>query len=451
MTQNTLVQKRVYEIYRYLEERLSRTALFGLSFKFPKGYQDPLNYLGMMTFVVFLIEGLTGALLMFYYEPSFVGAWESVRRIEMEIPFGFMLRNIHYHGSNAMIFLAISHMFFLFFKARYKLRNELIWASGVLMGTVVILEAFFGYALLFNERALLAINIGRALMYGSPVIGTVIANIFFGGGFTDWILKFYALHVFILPMAILAILPIHFPKKLVIEIPSLATITGIIMIVAGIFPVELGTKFVPLKTPKVEIPEWYFTALYAYIRSGLDPILVGVILPTILIGVLLLMPWLDISRKLKMQDRPFFTSFGIAILLLIGVTTVWGFFAPGMYIEVPLLIDLAPFIGIQVLLFIGTYIIVYHYAKRDLKSKKSITNTQKSTVPRSNVSMAYMSEKWINWILAALVLFLVFLNATAYLAYQQGLNNLVLVQLGTIFITFGILSHMVRHGLNRKD
>ena len=75
----------------------------GLKFTFPTRFVSPLGFLGMLTFVLFIILGISGALLMLWYEPILDRAWDSVENINDTIPYGFHLRNIHYHASNAMV------------------------------------------------------------------------------------------------------------------------------------------------------------------------------------------------------------------------------------------------------------------------------------------------------------------------------------------------------------
>src|SRR6476469_10669632 len=117
----------------------------------------------MLTFVVFTILGITGAFLMLWYEPILDRAWDSVSKINDTIPYGFHMRNIHYHASNAMVMLAILHMYYQFFSGRYKIRNEILWVSGIIIGVLTILEAFTGYDIIFSELAVLPISIASSL------------------------------------------------------------------------------------------------------------------------------------------------------------------------------------------------------------------------------------------------------------------------------------------------
>ena len=147
----------------------------------------------------------------FYYFPILDRAWDSVAKINNVVPYGFMIRNIHYHGSNAMVLLAILHMYYQYFSGRYKIRNEILWVTGVILGTVTILEAFTGYDILFSERAELAISIAASLTNSIPIAGPTIRDAAFGSGFTDFVLRFYAQHVFVLPLVMLGLMAVHFP------------------------------------------------------------------------------------------------------------------------------------------------------------------------------------------------------------------------------------------------
>src|SRR5215510_6936626 len=87
-----------------------RTIYLGMKFTFTGRFVSPLGFLDMLTFVLFIILGITGALLMLWYEPILKRAWDSVKVINDTIPYGFHIRNIHYHGSNAMVMMALLHM-----------------------------------------------------------------------------------------------------------------------------------------------------------------------------------------------------------------------------------------------------------------------------------------------------------------------------------------------------
>jgi len=272
-------------LLRWIWDRLERTLLLAIKLVFPSRFISPLGFLGMLTVIVFLILGVTGALLLFHFQPIFGdcppaaanttyvpaptcnSAFNSVSSINNQINWGFLIRNIHYQASNAMVLLAVMHMFYQYFAGRYKLRYEILWVTGIILGVVTIIEAYTGYDLIFNIRGQLAINIGQTLTYYTPVLGANLAQIIFGFSFNDLTIRFYAFHVFIIPIIMLAIMSIHLPKNLVLDIPVASAITGMILILGGLFPVEVGVRYDPNQLTQITFPEWYFTSLYAFIRT----------------------------------------------------------------------------------------------------------------------------------------------------------------------------------------
>src|SRR5678816_4695149 len=78
---------------RWVYAGVDRTIFMGLKFTFPSKFVSPLGFLGMLTFVVFIMLGITGALLMLWYEPILNRAWDSVDKINNTIPYGFHMRN----------------------------------------------------------------------------------------------------------------------------------------------------------------------------------------------------------------------------------------------------------------------------------------------------------------------------------------------------------------------
>src|SRR5512145_3054191 len=231
--ENSLVR-----LFRWIYSGLDRTIFMGLKFTLPTKFVSPLGFLGMLTFVIFIILGITGALLMLWYEPILDRAWDSVENINDSIPYGFHLRNIHYHASNAMVMVALLHMYYQYFSGRYKIRNEILWVTGIILGVLTILEAFTGYDIIFSERAELAISIAASLTNSIPILGPQMTEAFFGGGFHDFILRFYAFHVFFLPIVLIGLMALHFPRFMVFDVPMVMAFSGAIMITGGVFPVD---------------------------------------------------------------------------------------------------------------------------------------------------------------------------------------------------------------------
>jgi len=436
----------------WIWDGLDRTIFTSIKFSFPSRFVSPFGFLGMLTFITFIILGVSGALLMFYYEPIIDRAWDSVAFINDEVPFGFHIRNIHYHGSNAMVLLAILHMYYQFFSGRYKIRNEILWVTGIILGTVTILEAFTGYDIIFSERAELAISIAASLTNSIPIAGPTIREAMFGSGFHDFVLRFYAQHVFILPVVMLGLMAVHFPRFLVFDVPMVMAISGAILITGGVFPIDLGFKFEPTVPPGITVPEWYLTGLYAFLRTQYDKFVTGVLWPGLFILSLLLVPFIDRYKKFSWKDRPMITAFGITGIAQIMVTTYWGFYIPSdttIPLVERLVIDPVYLYSVMIIMVpmsFGFSYMMIHLAK-DAERKAKLA---KDKGPKK-VAKIELSEKWINWVIVALIAFMVFLNIAAYNATLTGMNNLSIFFIGLILIVFAGLFHVYRYGMNAAN
>ncbi len=432
----------------WIWDSLDRTIFTAIKFSFPARFVSPFGFLGMLTFITFIILGVSGALLMFYYEPILDRAWDSVEFINNDVPFGFHIRNIHYHGSNAMVMLAILHMYYQYFSGRYKIRNEILWVTGIILGTVTILEAFTGYDIIFSERAELAISIAASLTNSIPIAGPLIRDMAFGNGFHDFVLRFYTQHVFILPIVMLGLMAVHFPRFLVFDVPMVMAIGGAILITGGVFPVDLGFKFQPTVPPGITVPEWYLTGLYAFLRTQYDKFVTGVLWPGIFILSLLVIPFVDRYKKFSWKDKPLITAFGIVGIAQILVTTYWGFYIPPdstLPLVERLVIDPIYLYTVMILLVplgIGfSYMMIYLAKEAERKAKLA-----KEKGPQK-IARIEFSEKWINWVIVALIAFMVFLNIAAYNAAITGMKNMGLFLAGLILIVFAGMFHVYRYSM----
>ena len=437
------------DFFYWLWDGLDRTVFIGTKFSFPARFVSPFGFLGMLTFVVFIILGISGALLMFYYEPILNRAWDSVEKINNDVPFGFHIRNIHYHASNAMVLLAILHMYYQYFSGRYKIRNEILWVTGVILGTVTILEAFTGYDIIFSERAELAISIAASLTNSIPIAGPTIREAMFGSGFHDFVLRFYAQHVFVLPVVMLGLMAVHMPRFLVFDVPMVMAISGAILITGGVFPVDMGFKFEPTVPPGITVPEWYLTGLYAFLRTQYDKFVTGVLWPGLFILALLVVPFIDRYKKFSWKDRPLITAFGITGITQIIVTTYWGFYISpdtAMPLVQRLVIDPILFYTVMILLvplgFGFSYMMIKMSKEAERKAKLAASKGPQK------VAQIQLSAKWINWLIIALLGFQVYLNIAAYNAALSGMNNFSLFLTGVITLVFAGLFHVYRYGMN---
>jgi ubiquinol-cytochrome c reductase cytochrome b subunit len=454
--------KKKLTLIDWIKDRMERMLFNGVKFIIPKRATNPLSFLGMLTFMDFLLLGITGALLTIYYTPTielnianktFVSPWDSVKTINDVIAFGYILRNIHYHASNAMVLLALLHLSYQLFSGRYKLKNELIWVTGVIFGLVTILEAYSGYDLIVNVRAQLAMNVGRGLALSTPYLGDMIAELLFGpGSLSSMVLHLYAFHIFLLPFIMVLLAIFHFPRNLTLDIPMVSIIFGIIFIIAGMYPIELGVKFSPFYPAPVTVPEWYLTALYAFLRTGLSPFIVGVLIPTLYIVIAAIIPFLDKSRGFKISDRPLVIAIGVTGLVQFAFFTIWGFQGtypwiplmplPGQETELLFLDPITTFAVWGALIIICT-IAVYAYAHNQ-KRKLSKPVAHSKIMNGGSDKTKTISPNRILIGLVSLITLQIFLTIITFIAYLINLQQVALITLGGILITFGVIYHFYR-------
>jgi ubiquinol-cytochrome c reductase cytochrome b subunit len=433
---------------RWVYAGVDRTIFMGMKFTFPGRFVSPLGFLGMLTFVLFIILGITGALLMLWYEPILDRAWHSVENINDTIPYGFHIRNIHYHASNAMVMMALLHMYYQYFSGRYKIRNEILWVTGIILGVLTILEAFTGYDIIFSERAELAISIAASLTNSIPVLGPQMREAFFGAGFHDFILRFYAFHVFLLPIAMLGLMLVHFPRFLVFDVPMVMAISGAVMLTGGVFPVGLGLPFEPDTPPGITVPEWYLTGLYAFLRTMYDKFTTGVAWPGLFIFALLIVPFIDRYKKFSWKDRPIVTAIGITSLAQIIITTYWGFYIDpdrNKALLERLVIDPIFFYTVMILLVPLSFGFTYMMIKL-AKHAEANAKLQPKKAPKGSINI---TQKWLYVIFVSLLAFQVYLNISAYYAVVQGMNNWSLFIIGIIMLVFAAMFHLYRYGRTR--
>jgi ubiquinol-cytochrome c reductase cytochrome b subunit len=73
----------------------------------------------------------------------------------------------------------------------------------------------------------------------------------------------------------------------------------------------------------------------------------------------------------------------------------------------------------------------------------------KSSGPQK-VATVNLSEKWINWLLIALLAFQVFLNIAAYNAALTGMKNVSLFFVGIILLVFAAFFHVYRYAMAQQ-
>jgi ubiquinol-cytochrome c reductase cytochrome b subunit len=136
---------------------------------------------GSLLLFNFILQIITGILLVTCYAPSVSTAWQSVKYIQDEAPLGWLVRGIHHRGSSSMVILLLLHLGQVFIWGAYKRPRELTWMTGVLLLATTLGLAFTGYLLPWDERAYWASKVGMGIVSTVPWAGNHLRLLLQGG------------------------------------------------------------------------------------------------------------------------------------------------------------------------------------------------------------------------------------------------------------------------------
>ncbi len=312
-------------------------------------------YTGGIALFLFLVQVLTGLLLLMYYRPTSDAAYESVRLIISRVQFGWLVRSIHVWSANLMVLAVWAHLAATFFGKAYRRPRELTWVSGALLLLITLTFAFTGYLLPWNTLAYFATKVGTEIAGDVPLIGKAMMVLLRGGeDVTEATLsRFFGIHVAILPAITTLLLGLHlllvqvhgmsrpisapvkgaepfYPQFMLRDFVVWVVLLGGVAALATLIPWPLGDKADPLAPAPVGIkPEWYFLFMYQALRmlpshiNGLEGEKVGIIVFALAGAVVLLVPFLDVWAQREHSHR-IVAALGAAALAFVVAMTVLG-------------------------------------------------------------------------------------------------------------------------------
>lgn len=309
-------------------------------------------YTGSLPLMFLVVQVITGIMLMFYYQPGLESSHASVKFIMTEVKFGWMIRSIHSWSANFMVLFAYVHMFTMAFNRSYRKPRELTWLTGIVMLTLLYAFGFMGYLLPWDQLAYFATQVGLKSFESIPVLGPEMVEFLQAGPEPSSLTlsRFYALHVWVLPIFLFLFLGLHLafvqlqgdsvpdewamlppekkkylpfvPDFLIRELPMQMAAFALLIGVAVIFPWPLGPEANPLDAaPEGIKPEWYFLAQFAVLKLvtfDLGPIgaeLLALLVITIAISVWALLPFWDKKGKHAVKAA----SVGLALFIVFTI------------------------------------------------------------------------------------------------------------------------------------
>ncbi|HJT29096.1 MAG TPA: cytochrome bc complex cytochrome b subunit [Pyrinomonadaceae bacterium] len=351
---------RAKVMQEWLDERLSVSALSEMAHKkeVPVHRYSIWYYFGGMTLFLFVVQVVTGILLLLYYRPSAENAFESVQFIVTEVKFGWLIRSIHSWSANLMIATLFIHLFSVFFLRAYRRPREMTWVSGVVLLFIVICFGFSGYLLPWNKLAYFATKVGTEIAGVVPIVGHTALRFLRGGddvtGAT--LTRFFGFHVAVLPATATVFLAVHvllvqlhgmsvppslkdqnvskmkfIPNFLLRDLIGWILAIGVLAALAALFPWELGEKADPFAPAPAGIkPEWYFLFMFQTLKYlpakilGMDGEVLGIMAFNFIALLLFIVPFVDSGPENRKRTL-IFNIIGVLALLYILVMTIIGY------------------------------------------------------------------------------------------------------------------------------
>ncbi|MHB1089785.1 MAG: cytochrome b N-terminal domain-containing protein, partial [Ilumatobacteraceae bacterium] len=346
--------------------------------------------LGYIATVLFTVLVVTGVYLMFFYTPSVNAAYGDMLQLRTGVGFGQLVRNVHRWSAHLMVLVVILHLVRVFFAGAYKLPRQFNWVIGMGLFAVTLGFSFTGYLLPWDQLSYWAVTVGTNLISYVPMLGGVLTDLLIGGPQIGQptLLRFYTLHVAVLPVALALLMMVHIWRvrkdgfavrrsntgafaeeatALTIETGDRVRLLGVVdresvtaeerltddtvfawphlivrHVVVGLGTIAtvlaLGVAFAaPLRgianpniTPEPAKAPWYFVGLQELL-AHFDPLVAGIFVPAGALLTLTFLPYFDRNLATESKYRRVAISIFATILAIAIVLTVIGalFRGPG--------------------------------------------------------------------------------------------------------------------------
>lgn len=278
---------------------------------------NPWYSLGSLVWLFWMVTIVTGCVLMAWYIPSISEAYNSVLRIQYEVPLGNLVRGMHKYGADAVIIAATMRLYRIFLACDYKPHREFNVAIGLITLLLGMYSGLTGYLLIWNQRAFWATKVFATFptyvesfyLIGPTHVGINTSQILLGGSSIGQatLTRFYAYHIAFTLIALIAV-EIYFYRNGLrrFNIPWKVSIIPIVMVLiaAIVLPAQLGHRANPAVTPLPILSDWYFLALYQFLKY-IEPVWATAITVFIPLTVVIL-PFFDLGPEKNIWKRPIF-------------------------------------------------------------------------------------------------------------------------------------------------
>jgi ubiquinol-cytochrome c reductase cytochrome b subunit len=308
--------------------------------------------LGSVLLFLLAIQFITGITLTMYYVPTPVFAYDSVRFISTQLSFGRVVRALHFFGASFIVVFAVLHLLRVLFFGAYKSPREVTWGTGIVLLLLILAFGLTGYLLPWDQRAYWATVVTINIAKSTPLVGDFLAGVMRGGPDIGALTlsRWYATHVILLPVGVLLFVITHLylmrrhgiaghfrprvmPSSPFYPVHAVKDTIVIALVFAALFSLAVFGKAPleamadPSNASYVPRPEWYFLGLFQrlkYFPGKLEPI--GAIgIPTLVIALLFLLPFLDNRPERDPRARPRVSAVVTLIAVAVSTLTWLGF------------------------------------------------------------------------------------------------------------------------------
>jgi ubiquinol-cytochrome c reductase cytochrome b subunit len=285
---------------------------------------------GSVAMFLFMVQAFTGALLAFNYAATPGDAYNSLRYILTELTGGRLMRGLHHWGGSMIIVVVVLHMVQVFLYGAYKKPREATWMVGVVLLLLTLAYGLTGYLLPWDNRAYWGTVVTTQIAAKAPLVGPYLSRLLGGEGAVGVVTfaRFYGLHVLLLPPATFFLMVLHvylvrkhgvapvpgdelkpkkkfYPQQVFKDTMAIFIAFAILFMMAVAVRVPLEQLADPTDTSYIPRPEWYFLFLFQTLKLFDGPLEVvgSVVLPGLAVLLLILVPFIDRSRMVKVTQR----------------------------------------------------------------------------------------------------------------------------------------------------
>ena len=299
------------------------------------------------------IQFATGVVLAMYYVPAPSLAYDSVRFIMRDLPFGAMVRGLHFWGASFLVVASVVHLLRVFLSGGYKAPREVTWHTGLVLLLLILGFSLSGYLLPWDQKAYWATTVTINVARGTPVAGELLAQLLRGGPDLGALTlgRWFSAHVLLLPGALVTFIVAHvylmrrhgisgpirpgngedelfFPWHVMKDTVMMAMVFASLMTVAALVPAHLDEIANPADANYIPRPEWYFLSVFQllkYFPGPLEPV-ATIVIPGIVFTFLFALPFLDrgTERHPASSRRWYFSLAMVMVTVGVGTLTVLG-------------------------------------------------------------------------------------------------------------------------------